>query len=133
MTSQPAPGYPVQAADGQGAVGHPRCMGETSATSSTARWALTCVLVLAVVPLNACRATTSCTGMNYDYAQDAVGSANEHAALDVFLHGPDAQSFPADGWAGPSPAGVFTSGSATVTVIQLPGSATWVVSEARTC
>jgi hypothetical protein len=85
------------------------------------------------MPLSACRETPQCRGLFYEIASGATGAASERAALDVFLASGDSSDFPRDGWTGPSPSGVFTSGTATVTVVKPPDSTTWFVVEARTC
>ena len=108
-------------------------MGGTSATSSLGRWAVACALCLSVVPLSACREQTSCRGLEYDIASSAVGAPSQQAALDAFLGSGDSRDFPTDGWTGPSPAGVFTSGAAKVTVTKPPGSSYWFVTSARSC
>ncbi len=66
-------------------------------TSSAGRWGLACVLVLAVVPLSACRPLTSCRGLEYDIASGATGAADERAALDAFLASCDSHDFPTEG------------------------------------
>jgi hypothetical protein len=91
------------------------------------------VLAMAIVPLSGCRGVTCCRGLSYDIADGAHGADSERAALDGFLGSGDSRDFPTDGWTGPSPTGVLTSGTAKVTVSRPRGSTYWFVIDAQTC
>jgi hypothetical protein len=99
----------------------------------TGRLGLVGVLATTVLPLSACQLQASCSDIEYSIAANAHGAANARAALDAFLAGADAKDFPTAGWTGPSAAGLFSAGAASVTVTQLGGAAGWFVTSAKTC
>jgi hypothetical protein len=100
---------------------------------ATARLGLALGIASTVVPLSACSGPASCRGLAYDIAVGAKGAASQKAALDAFLASGDSRDFPTGNWTGPSAAGVFTSGAASVTVSQTNGSKDWFVTEAKSC
>jgi len=100
---------------------------------AAARLGLALVIASTVVTLSACSRPASCRGLAYDIAVGAKGAASQKAALDAFLASGDSRDFPTDNWTGPSSAGVFTSGAASVTVTQTNGSKDWFVTEAKSC
>lgn len=100
---------------------------------AAARLSLALGIASTVVPLSACSGPASCRGLAYDIAVGAKGAASQKAALDAFLASGDSRDFPTESWSGPSSAGVFTSGAASVTVTQTNGSKDWFVTEAKSC
>ena len=100
---------------------------------AAARLGLALGIASTVVPLSACSGPASCRGLAYDIAVGAKGAASQKAALAAFLASGDSRDFPTGNWTGPSAAGVFTSGAASVTVTQTNGSKDWFVTEAKSC
>lgn len=96
------------------------------------RLGLALVVASTVIPLSAC-SSPACRGLAYSIADGAKGAASQRAALDAFLASEDSRGFPKENWTGPSAAGVFTSGAASVTVTETNGSKDWFVTEAKSC